>query len=75
VLAVFASASALSCATIAARLAERIPEGYADITQEAAASQLRALGVPVKNVREDGSVRKGCDRAAVETAAGVVPGA
>ena len=42
-------------ATIAARLAESLPGVYADITPEAVGSQLRALGVDVKNVREPGA--------------------
>jgi S-DNA-T family DNA segregation ATPase FtsK/SpoIIIE len=67
VLAVFGTDARLYTATIAARLAERIPQAYADITPAAVASQLRALGVPVKNVRERGQgPGQGCDRAAVE---------
>jgi DNA segregation ATPase FtsK/SpoIIIE, S-DNA-T family len=71
VTAVFAGANALWCETIAARLREHLPEVYADITQEAVASQLRGLGVEVRNVREPGAgPRKGCYRAAVEAVAG-----
>ena len=67
VLAVFGTDERLWSATIAARLAESLPGVYADLTPEAAASQLRALGVEVKNVRERGqAVRKGCERAAIE---------
>jgi S-DNA-T family DNA segregation ATPase FtsK/SpoIIIE len=70
VMAVFGTADRLWCDTIAVRLAESIPGAYADITRDAVASQLRALGVEVKNVRERGEApRKGCDRAAVETVA------
>ena len=73
-LAVFGGDEKLWCSTIAARLAERIPGAYADITQEAVSSQLRNLGVEVKNVREAGSEpRKGCERTAVEAAAGAAP--
>jgi S-DNA-T family DNA segregation ATPase FtsK/SpoIIIE len=69
VLSVFGPDAKLYAATIAARLAESIPDAYADITQDAVASQLRALGVEIKNVREAGQApRKGCDRAAVEAA-------
>ncbi|MGO9079099.1 MAG: DNA translocase FtsK [Streptosporangiaceae bacterium] len=69
VLAVFGSDEKLWCSTIAERLAARMPEVYADITQEAVSSQLRNLGVDVKNVRERGSEpRKGCERPAVEAA-------
>jgi len=54
VLAVFGAGAKLYMATVASRLAERIPWAYADTTLAAVASQLRALGVPVKNVRERG---------------------
>ena len=70
VLSVFGDAGRLRTATIARRLAERIPGGYADITAAAVGSQLRALGVPVKNVREPGEAPgAGCERAAVEAIA------
>ena len=70
VLTVFAGARALWCETIAARLREHLPAVYADITQEAVASQLRGLDVDVRNVREPGSgPRKGCYRDAVQAAA------
>jgi hypothetical protein len=43
------------------------PGVYADITSAAVASQLRALGVVVKNVREPGQPpASGCERTAVE---------
>lgn len=74
VLAVFGADDKLWCSTIAERLTARIAGAYADITQEAVSSQLRNLGIDVKNVRERGSEpRKGCDRAAVEDAAGTPP--
>ncbi len=67
VLSVFGDSPRLWTETIAARLAERIPEAYADITPAAVASQLRALGVAVKTVREPGQApAAGCDRSAVE---------
>ena len=67
VLAVFGTDARLWSATIAARLADSLPGVYADITADAVASQLRALGVEVKNVREHGQApRKGCERAAIE---------
>jgi S-DNA-T family DNA segregation ATPase FtsK/SpoIIIE len=67
VLSVFGEAARLQTATIAARLAEHLPGVYADITAAAAGSQLRALGVPVKNVREPGKApAPGADRAAIE---------
>lgn len=67
VLAVFGQDSRLWSATIAERLADSLPGTYADITAEAVASQLRSLGVEVKNVREHGQApRKDCERAAIE---------
>ncbi|MDA8320995.1 MAG: cell division protein FtsK [Actinomycetota bacterium] len=67
VLAVFGTDARLWSATIAGRLAESLPGVYADLTPDAVASQLRALGVEVKNVREHGQApRKGCERAAIE---------
>lgn len=70
-LTVFGDARALWCESIAVRLREHLPARYADITQEAVSSQLRALGVPVKNVREPGrQPRKGCERAALHTITG-----
>lgn len=54
--------------TIAARLAERIPAHYADVTPEAISSQLRALGVSSVDVKRDGQVLKGAKLTAVDTA-------
>lgn len=73
VLSVFAAGEAkLWCETIAARLRDRAAGSYADITPAAVGSQLRAIGVHVKNVREPGSVpNTGCEREAVERAAGM----
>ena len=70
VLSVFgASETSLHTETIATRLAVHIAGSYAGITKEAVASQLRALQVPVKQVREAGGpVRTGCEKAAVEAA-------
>jgi S-DNA-T family DNA segregation ATPase FtsK/SpoIIIE len=66
VLMVFGADGKLWCETIAARLAGSIPSAYADITPAAVASQLRNLGVTVKNVRETGKgPRSGCERGAV----------
>jgi DNA segregation ATPase FtsK/SpoIIIE, S-DNA-T family len=71
VLAIFGDAKALWCETIAARLAESLPGGYADITKDAVASQLRGLGVKVGTVRETGKGgRSGCYRADVDAIAG-----
>ena len=70
VLMVFGADDKLWCETIAARLAGSIPSAYADITKDAVASQLRALEVDVKSVRETGKgPRSGCERAAVAAAA------
>jgi S-DNA-T family DNA segregation ATPase FtsK/SpoIIIE len=70
VLMVFGADDKLWCETIAGRLAGSIPAAYADITKDAVASQLRALGVDVKSVRETGKgPRSGCERAAVAAVA------
>ena len=70
VLTIFGEADKLWCETITARLREHLPGAYADITAQAVASQLRALGVPVKKVREPGrEPRAGCERTAVEAVA------
>lgn len=74
VLTVFGDAKALWCQTIAERLAGSFPEAYADITQDAVASQLRVLEVNVRGVRETGRTgdgpRSGAYRAEVEQLAG-----
>ena len=74
VLTVFGDAKALWCQTIAERLAGSFPEAYADITQDAVASQLRALEVNVRSVRETGRTgdgpRSGCHRTELERIAG-----
>ena len=70
VLMVFGADDKLWCETIADRLRGSIPAAYADITKDAVASQLRALGIDVKSVRETGKgPRSGCERAAVAAAA------
>jgi DNA segregation ATPase FtsK/SpoIIIE, S-DNA-T family len=70
VLTVFGADDKLWCETIADRLRGSIPAAYADITKEAAASQLRALDIEVKSVREPGKgPRSGCERAAVAAVA------
>jgi DNA segregation ATPase FtsK/SpoIIIE, S-DNA-T family len=71
VLAVFGEGERnLHTATIATRLASHLPGVYGETTQDAVGSQLRALGIPVKDVRERGGAnRKGVERAAVETVA------
>jgi len=72
VVAVFGADQNLWSETIAERLASRMPEAYADVTTEAVASQLRALGITVKQLREAGrGVRAGCTRSDVAAVAGV----
>ena len=66
-LSVFGTDAKLWCTTIAARLRDRIPGVYADITPVAVGSQLREIGVTVKNVREPGQVPNlGCERSALD---------
>ena len=70
VLLIFRDDAKLWTETIAERLRESIPF-YADITTDAVASQLRNLGVTIKDVREPGSApRKGCEKSAVIAALG-----
>jgi len=74
VLTIFGDAKALWCSTIAERLAGSFPEAYADITQDAVASQLRALTVNVRGVRETGRTgdgpRSGAYRTEIDQLAG-----
>lgn len=66
VLAIFGDDTKLWTETITGRLRGAFPAIYADITKEAAASQLRGLGIDVRSVRETGKgPRSGCERAAV----------
>ncbi len=54
---------------IAERLADSLPEHYADVTADAISAQLRALGVPSVNVKRDGQVAKGARTEAIRAAA------
>jgi S-DNA-T family DNA segregation ATPase FtsK/SpoIIIE len=54
-----ASEAGMSWQRLAGRLAERLAEHYADITGETISAQLRALGLPSVNVKDDGRVAKG----------------
>jgi S-DNA-T family DNA segregation ATPase FtsK/SpoIIIE len=73
VLSVFGTDRNLWCETIATRLAAAIPDGYADTTQDAVSSQLRAKGVDVKPVRETGAgTRAGCERSAIVAVCGEI---
>jgi len=68
VLLVFRDDARLYTETIAERLRESLSAFYADITPEAVRSQLAAVGVPSKKVREPGGApRAGFERAAVIT--------
>lgn len=60
----------MSWRVLAVRLKAEIPEAYADITQDAISDQVRKLGVPSVNVRdnETGDTARGCKLAAVEQA-------
>jgi hypothetical protein len=53
---------------LAGRLAERMPEHYADVTGEAISAQLRALRVPSVNINRGGAVRKGCKTSDLDAA-------
>jgi hypothetical protein len=63
-----ASETGLHWTVIAARLADRIPEHYADLTADAISAQMRALKVPSKDVKRDGQNLKGARAADVRTA-------
>ncbi|GAA3388105.1 cell division protein FtsK [Cryptosporangium minutisporangium] len=62
------SETGLHWTVIAARLADRIPEHYADLTADAISAQMRALKVPSKDVKRDGQNLKGARAADVRTA-------
>ncbi|GIH27936.1 cell division protein FtsK [Acrocarpospora phusangensis] len=67
-LSVFQSDTGLPWTLLAARLAERIPQHYADLAPEAISAQLRALGVPSVDVKRDGKALKGARKSAVTAA-------
>ncbi len=54
---------------IADRLADAMPEHYADVTADTISAQLRGLGVPSKDVKRDGRVAKGARVEAIRTTA------
>ena len=69
VLMVFGDDDKLWRETIADRLRGALPAVYADITADAVGSQLRAVGVEVKPVRERGKQPlRGCEKTAVAAA-------
>ncbi|GGM34800.1 hypothetical protein GCM10012275_02550 [Longimycelium tulufanense] len=53
---------------LAARLADRIPEHYAEITAEAISAQLRGLRIRSVDVKRHGAARKGCKAEDLDTA-------
>ncbi|MEV4414994.1 cell division protein FtsK [Catellatospora sp. NPDC049609] len=57
--AMFTGENGLSWLQLAERLALRLPEHYADLTAETISAQLRALGLPSVNIKEDGRALKG----------------
>jgi DNA segregation ATPase FtsK/SpoIIIE, S-DNA-T family len=69
VLAVFGNDNGLHWEVLAARLAARWPDRWADASPESVSADCRALGVPSVDVKQFGRVLKGCRRAAVEAAA------
>jgi len=69
VLAVFGAEPGLHWQILAARLAARFPDRWADATAEAVSAQCRDLGVPSVDVKQFGQVRKGCRRADAERVA------
>jgi hypothetical protein len=71
VLEVFGDNDKLYGETIAARLAGSFGDACDGITKEAVLSQLRALEIPVKSVREKGGKPlAGCERATVQAYVG-----
>jgi S-DNA-T family DNA segregation ATPase FtsK/SpoIIIE len=67
----YAGEAWVSWTQIAARLAEQLPEHYADLTAEAVSAQVRALKVPSVDGRDktqDNRVVKGARAAAIDTA-------
>jgi len=70
VLAVFGTDPGLHWQILAARLAARFPDRWADATAESVSADCRALGVPSVDVKQFGQVRKGCRRADVQAATG-----
>ena len=53
---------------LAERLAEKLPDRWADANAEAVSAQCRGLGIPTAQVKSDGLNRQGCRRADVERA-------
>jgi S-DNA-T family DNA segregation ATPase FtsK/SpoIIIE len=53
---------------IAARLAERMPQHYADLTAESISAQIRAFGVPSVDIKARGKALKGAKADAIDAA-------
>ncbi len=66
----FGDAAALHWTELAARLAERFPERWAETTPDAVSAECRARGVPSVVVTVGGERGRGCRLEAVETAGG-----
>jgi DNA segregation ATPase FtsK/SpoIIIE, S-DNA-T family len=64
----FAGEAFVSWQQLAARLAEQLPEAYADLNPETISAQVRAFGVPSVNGKRDGQVLKGAKAADVDAA-------
>jgi DNA segregation ATPase FtsK/SpoIIIE, S-DNA-T family len=67
--AVFGADAGLHWAEAAARLGQRFPERWADVSADALSAECRARGVASVNVKAGGQVARGCRLADVEAAA------
>ena len=65
---IHAGENGMTWARLAARLAEQMPEHYADMTAETISAQLRALNVRSVNVKDSGQVLKGAKTADIDAA-------
>lgn len=64
----YAGEAWISWQALAARLAEQLPEAYAELTVEAILAQVRAFGVPSVNRKHAGQVLKGAKAEAIVAA-------
>jgi LAGLIDADG-like domain len=69
VLAVFGDRAGLQWEELAARLATRFPERWADASAESVSAEVRSKGVRSVDIKADGKALKGCRLADVEVAA------
>jgi S-DNA-T family DNA segregation ATPase FtsK/SpoIIIE len=65
---IHAGENGMTWARLAARLAEQMPEHYADMTAETISAQLRALNVRSVNVKDNGQVLKGAKTVDIDAA-------